>query len=32
MTYTMKNEKLNNWVREVANLCQPDSDLLVRWE
>src|SRR4030042_373264 len=25
MTYTMKNEKLNNWVREVANLCQPDE-------
>ncbi|MCX6003292.1 MAG: phosphoenolpyruvate carboxykinase (GTP) [Chloroflexi bacterium] len=21
----MKNEKLNNWVREVTNLCQPDK-------
>jgi phosphoenolpyruvate carboxykinase (GTP) len=25
MTYTMKNKKLNDWVQEVANLCQPDS-------
>ena len=25
MTYEMKNEKLNNWVREVADLCQPDK-------
>jgi phosphoenolpyruvate carboxykinase (GTP) len=25
MTYQVKNEKLNNWVREVADLCQPDK-------
>jgi phosphoenolpyruvate carboxykinase (GTP) len=25
MTYQVKNEKLNNWVREVADLCQPDT-------
>jgi phosphoenolpyruvate carboxykinase (GTP) len=25
MTYTVKNEKLNRWVRESAQLCQPDS-------
>ncbi len=25
MIYEMRNEKLNNWVREVANLCQPDN-------
>ncbi|MCZ6623762.1 MAG: phosphoenolpyruvate carboxykinase, partial [Deltaproteobacteria bacterium] len=25
MAYTVKNEKLNNWVREVANLCKPDA-------
>ena len=25
MTYQVKNEKLNNWIREVANLCQPDK-------
>jgi phosphoenolpyruvate carboxykinase (GTP) len=25
MAYAVKNEKLHNWVREVANLCQPDS-------
>jgi len=25
MTYEIKNEKLNNWVREVADLCQPDK-------
>jgi phosphoenolpyruvate carboxykinase (GTP) len=24
MTYIVKNERLNNWVREVAALCQPD--------
>ena len=28
MAYQMKNEKLNNWVREVADLCQPDK---VHW-
>ena len=28
MTYQVKNEKLNNWVREVADLCQPDK---VHW-
>ena len=25
MTYKMKNEKLNQWVREISNLCQPDK-------
>ncbi|MBI4524326.1 MAG: phosphoenolpyruvate carboxykinase (GTP) [Deltaproteobacteria bacterium] len=25
MTYTVNNKKLNNWVGEVARLCQPDS-------
>ena len=25
MPYTVKNEKLNNWVREAAALCQPDA-------
>ncbi|MEE9569579.1 MAG: hypothetical protein V3W37_09350, partial [Candidatus Binatia bacterium] len=25
MTYTVKNEKLNNWVREVTDLCKPDA-------
>lgn len=25
MSYQMKNEKLNNWIREIANLCQPDE-------
>jgi phosphoenolpyruvate carboxykinase (GTP) len=25
MTYQVKNEKLNNWVRETADLCQPDQ-------
>jgi phosphoenolpyruvate carboxykinase (GTP) len=25
MTYTVKNEKLNQWVREVAAMCQPDA-------
>lgn len=25
MTYQMKNKKLNKWVREVSNLCQPDK-------
>ena len=25
MTYQVKNEKLNQWVREVAHLCQPDK-------
>ncbi len=25
MTYTVKNTKLNDWVRESARLCQPDS-------
>lgn len=25
MTYQMKNERLNNWVREVTDLCQPDK-------
>jgi len=28
MTYQMKNEKLNKWVRELADLCQPDK---VHW-
>ena len=25
MTYKMKNEKLNQWVREISTLCQPDK-------
>ena len=25
MPYTVKNEKLNSWVREAAALCQPDA-------
>ena len=25
MAYAVKNEKLNNWVREVADLCKPDA-------
>jgi len=25
MTYKMKNEKLNQWVREISSLCQPDK-------
>ena len=25
MTYRIKNVKLNSWVREAANLCQPDE-------
>ena len=25
MTYTVKNEKLNSWVRESAAMCQPDA-------
>lgn len=25
MTYQINNEKVNNWVREVAELCQPDQ-------
>ncbi len=25
MTYAVKNEKLNNWVREVTSLCMPDA-------
>ena len=25
MSYTVKNEKLNRWVRETAEMCQPDS-------
>ncbi len=25
MTYKMKNEKLNSWVREINSLCQPDE-------
>jgi len=25
MTYIVKNERLNNWVREVTALCQPDA-------
>ncbi len=25
MPYTVKNGKLNNWVREAASLCQPDA-------
>ncbi len=25
MTYPVKNERLNNWVREVAALCRPDA-------
>ena len=28
MTYAVKNEKLNSWVREVASLCKPD---VVHW-
>lgn len=28
MTYAVQNKKLNEWVRESANLCQPDS---VHW-
>ena len=25
MNFTVKNEKLNQWIREVADLCQPDD-------
>jgi phosphoenolpyruvate carboxykinase (GTP) len=25
MNYDVKNEKLNNWIKEVADLCQPDD-------
>jgi phosphoenolpyruvate carboxykinase (GTP) len=25
LPYAVKNEKLNNWVREVADLCKPDA-------
>ncbi|MCL4492344.1 MAG: phosphoenolpyruvate carboxykinase, partial [Nitrospirae bacterium] len=25
MNVTVKNEKLNRWIKEVAELCQPDS-------
>jgi len=25
MNVTVKNEKLNQWIREVSDLCQPDD-------
>jgi len=30
MAYKMKNKKLNQWVKEISALCQPDKNILVR--
>ena len=31
MAYAVKNEKLNSWVREVADLCKPDAIYWCDW-